>query len=234
MRERKPRKEAIEKGELFFLCHPGTEDIFSGYGLTTRWGSKAALEPLLAEPPNPIFTLYWDKEQSLWVSQITHPNEPPQEVRGVLERFGYGCLAVESDIGIVHVCHAADADIDGFVNKPVQSRWRLIKMPTAPLIRLELTIYDRTEEPYRFESFLNIAQKDQARVLAQLANQDRLYLAFYDDELQYRYTKVIPHDRQNWQYIDELTMESQEYWSQIPPEQRDFDMAKTEFMRQFV
>jgi hypothetical protein len=27
--------------------------------------------------------------------------------------------------------------VDGFANKPVISRWQLIKMPTAPLIRLE-------------------------------------------------------------------------------------------------
>lgn len=32
MVEREPGKETIGKGELFFLWHPGTEEIFSGYG----------------------------------------------------------------------------------------------------------------------------------------------------------------------------------------------------------
>ena len=39
MGEREPRKETIGKGELFFLWHPGTEEIFSAYGLTMRPGS---------------------------------------------------------------------------------------------------------------------------------------------------------------------------------------------------
>jgi hypothetical protein len=33
MHERAPGKEIIGTGELLFLSHPGTEDVFSGYGL---------------------------------------------------------------------------------------------------------------------------------------------------------------------------------------------------------
>jgi hypothetical protein len=32
MGEREKGKENIGRGEFFFLCHPGKEDIFSGYG----------------------------------------------------------------------------------------------------------------------------------------------------------------------------------------------------------
>ena len=135
---------------------------------------------------------------------------------------------------MIHVCHASNKDIEGFTNKPVISQWQLIKMPTAPLIRLELEILDRPDNPYRFESFLNIAEQDQANVLAKLANQDELYLAFYGDGLDYRCTKVMPHDKQQWQQIDELTMEARDYLYSIPPGNRDFDQAKAEFMRRFV
>jgi hypothetical protein len=152
--------------------------------------------------------------------------ELPEEIRQVFEAFGYGCLAAETNIGVVHVCHAADSDIEGLANKPVPYQWQLAKMPTASLIRLELAILDRPSNPYRFESFLNVAEEDQARVLAQLAGQDRLYLAFYGDDFNHRFTKVVNHDRQQWQYLDELVMEAVEHWHQIPPEQRDFDQAK--------
>jgi len=303
MREREPRKETIGKGELFFLWHPGTEEIFSAYGLTMRPGSKeflvgllmvdrpkpadpewlseveatfgechlvamtatgergiacqmqiepeslpylrrypgekadaikTALKPLLADPPNPVFTLRWDEEARLWRSQFASLTELPGKIREVFERFGYGCLAAETNVGVVHVCHAADSDIDGFADKPVLYQWQLIKMPTAPLIRLELVIVDHPINPYKFESFLNVAQEDQARVLSQLANQDQLYLAFYGDGLNYRFTKIIEHDKQQWQYLDELVREAIDYWGEIPPAQRDFDQAKAEFMRQFV
>jgi len=63
----------------------------------------------------------------------------------------------------------------------MRSQWRLFKMPTAPLIRLELFFLDRPENPYRFESFLNVAVEDQLQVLIQPANQERLFLAFYGD-----------------------------------------------------
>lgn len=47
MHERAPRKEAIGKGELFFLCHPKAEGTFSGYGLTMQPGTEELLVGLL-------------------------------------------------------------------------------------------------------------------------------------------------------------------------------------------
>ena len=291
-------REAPQQGDLYFLWHQGTEEIFSGYGLTRRPGNKellvgllmvdrprpadprwlkevevtfggyqlmpmtatgergiacqmqiepdslsglrqypgakapaikVALEPLLANPPKPVFALRWDEETRLWHSQFAPSAELPREIREVFERVGHGCLAAETNIGVVHVCHAADSDIGGFPNKPVLYHWRLIKMPTAPLIRLELAILDQPLNPYKFESFLNVAEEDQARVLAQLANQDWLYLAFHGDDLNHHFTKIVKHDRHQWQYLDELVMEAVDYWGEIPAERRDFDLAKAQF-----
>lgn len=47
MREREPNKEIIEKEELFYLWHPETDQIFSGYGLTNESGRKDRLVGLL-------------------------------------------------------------------------------------------------------------------------------------------------------------------------------------------
>lgn len=177
--------------------------------------------------------MQWNTEQQVWESQIQHPNELPEVLKEVMKVSGYGCLAVEADIGIVHVCYAPDRDIGGFTDKPVINRWQLIKMPTAPLIRLELIILDHLESPFRFESFLNVAEEDQAKILAQLANQNQLFLAFYGDDLSYRYTKIVALDGQKWQLIDELTEEASRYWELIPLEERDFDKAKAKFMEKF-
>jgi len=51
-------------------------------------------------------------------------------------------------------------------------------------------ILDDLLNPYKFESFSNVGQEDQARVLAQLANQDQLYLAFYGDDFDHRFTNA--------------------------------------------
>jgi hypothetical protein len=303
MGEREPGKETIQRGELFFLTHPGSEDIFSGCGLAIKQGRKnllvgmlmidrphpadpawlkhveevfgeyqlvpitvagermlvcqiviedqsigyirrgysekanaiqSALEPLLDNLPNPSFILRWNDEQKLWQSRIAYPNELPPEILNLFRGFGYGCLTVETDIGVVHVCHASDRDVAGFQDKPVLSQWQLIKMPTAPLIRLTLTIQDQPRNPYRFESFLNVAEANQENVLAQLANQDRLHLAFYGDDLQYRYTKIIPHSIQQWQFLDEMVMKAKKYWDSLPEGERDYEQAKADFMKRFV
>jgi hypothetical protein len=215
----------IEPESLPHLCRfPGDKAV----------AIQTALQPLLLNPPKPVFTLRWDEESRNWCSEFAATTELPEEIRQVFEGFGYGCLAAETNIGVVHVCHAADSDIEGFLNRPASYQWQLIKMPTAPLIRLQLTILDRPSNPYRFESFLNVADEDQARVLAQLAGQEQLYLAFYGDDLSHRFTKIVNHDRQQWQYLDELVAEALEHCHQIPPEHRDFDRAKAEFIRRFV
>lgn len=303
MGEQEPNREQISRGDLFYLRHPDTQDIFSGYGLVVKpgtkefltgllmvdrprpvdpaWldevkatygefqlvpmsrtgergilcqmviepeslthlqqipspaaaGIKLALEPFLEHPPKPVFSLHWDEETHLWRSTFAVSNELSPEIREVFERSGYGCLAAETNIGVVHVCHAPDKEIDGFAGKPMRSQWQLIKMPTAPLIRLELFILDRPENPYRFESFLNVAAEDQLQVLIQLANQDKLFLAFYGDWLNHRFTGVIEHSKQQWQQLDEIVEQALLYWESLPSAQRDFDQAKAEFMQRFV
>jgi hypothetical protein len=122
------------------------------------------------------------RRKRAWHSELGATNQLPREIREVFEKTSYGCLAAETNIGIVHVCHASDADIEEFRDKPILYQWQLIKMPTAPLVRLDMTVVDRPEDPYRFESFSNVTAEDQAQVLAELANQEKLHLAFYGDE----------------------------------------------------
>lgn len=302
MGEREPNKEIIEKGDLFFLGHPGTEAMFSGYGLIATPGSKeflvgllmvdrpqpanpawlqevtdkfgecqlvpmtaggerglvcqmqitpdsqahlrafadpkaaairTAMQPLLDDPPQPLLTLQWDEEKRIWRSSLLRLNELSPEIRGAFEQTGYGCLAAETNVGIVHVCYAPDADIEGFRGKPVVYQWQLIPMPTAPLIRLEMRVLDDPDNPFRFESFLNIGEADQARCLALLAQQEQLNLAFYGDDLHYRFTKVIIHDERQQTQLADLAQRAARFWQMLPPEQRDFDRAKAAFMRQY-
>ena len=40
-------KEIVNRGDLFFLDHPGAEDIFSGYGITLQYGRNDLLVGLL-------------------------------------------------------------------------------------------------------------------------------------------------------------------------------------------
>ena len=191
------------------------------------------LQSLLEELPAPALNLHWDEESHLWRSEFAVPNELPPQIREVFERSGYGCLAAESNRGIVHICHAPDRDIDGFQGKPVRTNWQLIEMPTAPLIRLEMAVMDNPFDPFRFESFLNVGEWDQLQVLTQLAGQKELYLVFYGDNLNYRFTTTLEHNEQQWQQLDEMIIAALDTWEQLPPEQRDYDLAKATFMARY-
>jgi hypothetical protein len=213
----------VEKDSLPYVCQ------FPADEKTTA--IEKFLKPLLEEPPKPVLILHWNMEAQLWQSRFPTLADLPTEIRDVFAQVDKGCLAAETNIGVVHICHAPDIDIQGFADKPVWYQWQLIKMPTAPLIRLELAIIDQPLNPYKFESFLNVAEADQVRVLNQLANQDELYLVFYGDNLKYRYTKVVAHDAYIRPQLDELIEQATHHWEELPPEQRDFDRAKAEFIR---
>ena len=301
MGEMEPRKEAIQRGSLYYLHHPGTDCVHSGYGLTlypdrpehlvgllmvdlpqradpvwlrsvantygdcplipmTAGGERGlacrmvieqdsiphlqrfpiplseqlqqALQPFLDEPPAPRLKLRWDPESQLWQSRFSPPNELTPELREVFEQHSYGCLAVESSAGVLHLCHAPDKDLEGFRGKPARYQWQLIEMSTAPLIRLEATILDNPLFPYLFESFLNVGEGDQLAILTQLAGQEELHLVFFGDDLEYRFTKSLPHDEQQWQQLDEIISRAVAYWEHLPLAQRDFDLAKYSFMLQ--
>ena len=203
MKEREPRKEVIGRGELFYLWHPGTAQIFSGYGLATEAGStdslvgllmidrprpadprwlqevemvfgelqlaamtargergivcrmqieadslphlrrfpgpittatQTALQPLLDDLPKPALRLRWDEQEQAWISQFALLTELPEAICTVFERTGYGCLAAETNIGIVHVCHAADKDIEGFADNVAQPGRREAARSGTPAI----------------------------------------------------------------------------------------------------
>ena len=191
---------------------------------------QTALRPLLDEPPAPTLGLRWDDEWRVWMSQMVFTTTLPPEIREVFENTGYGCVAAETNQGVVHICHAADADIAGFIDKPAYARWELVEMPTAPLVRLEFFVYDDPANPYRFESFLNIAAPDQMATLAELASQEELYMAFYGDDLTYHHTAVVPHGEQQWQRLDDIIASAELYWQRLPEEKRDFDLAKAAYM----
>jgi hypothetical protein len=64
---------------------------------------QTALQPLLVNPPKPVFTLRWDEESRNWRSEFAAMAELPEEIRQVFEGFGYGCLAAETCIGVIHI-----------------------------------------------------------------------------------------------------------------------------------
>jgi hypothetical protein len=134
---------------------------------------------------------------------------------------------------VVHVCHAAEQDIAAFQHAPVWYRWELALLPTAPVIRLNLAIIDRPHNPYRYESFLNIGNEDQARILEMLLSQAQLILPFYGEDFGHRFTKVVPNSAEQRTQLSDLARQATVHWQAIPVGQRDFDRAKALFQQRY-
>ena len=111
---------------------------------------------------------------------------------------------------------------------PMLVRHQLYSHPAAPVIRTVLTVYDDPSQPLRFESFINVAEQDQYADFAALANQERLVVLFYDEQLRHRLSKLIHAGLDN--AIAEMLARAEQVRSAIPAEHYDFGRAKAEVM----
>ena len=65
---KRENKETVGKGELHYLWHPETEDVFSGYGLTVEQERKDRLVGLLmVDRPHPVDPDWYHSRQSFQV-----------------------------------------------------------------------------------------------------------------------------------------------------------------------
>ncbi len=67
-------KERIQRGQLYFLSHPGS-DIFSGYGLTTQEGRNDHLAGvLIIDRPRPLDPDWLNRIDGRHFNQATRPS----------------------------------------------------------------------------------------------------------------------------------------------------------------
>jgi hypothetical protein len=111
--------------------------------------------------------------------------------------------------------------------------WRMIPMPTAPLIRFAAALFDNLYDPFRLEHFLNIGDPDQARCLSRLTQQSTLSFDFYDFDYEFTFSRPFAHPALMRARLESVVQQAVNYYDTIPPDQRDFDQAKELFQRYF-
>lgn len=155
--------------------------------------------------------------------------EIPPAIKDAFRRIGGGCLAVEINEEIVFLARASDVDIEGFANKPVACRWQHFEMPTAPLIRLHLTILDRPQNPTHFATFFDIANPESGAILWKQLEQETVTLAFLGDDWEQRFSIALPFPREQREVVRQLVARALGWLLRIPEERRDFGLAKAQF-----
>src|SRR5207248_4160656 len=112
------------------------------------------------------------------------PNQLPPEMADFLKDQEYACLMWGTDQGRVFVPKAPAREIQSLRgNVPVQLRHELHQHPSAPVIRMVVTIYDQPARPLAFDTFVNVADPQQRDDFATLSSQQELWLLFYDEQL---------------------------------------------------
>ena len=166
-----------------------------------------------------------------------HPSEPliPVELTPELADFlrrqhGYVCVTQATSEGTAYVVRAPAADLvtlRGTV--PVGLRHELFEHPSAPVIRTVLTIVDRPQHPLRLETFINIAEVDQRADFAALADQERLLLLLYDEQLRHRLSKLVPYPERS--AVPAILARAEELRAAIPSWRYNFERAKAAVMQ---
>ena len=114
MRETEPRKEIIQRGELYFLWHPTTSDVFSGYGLTMQEERKDRLVGLLmVDRPRPV--------DPQWL----------EDVKLVYGDYELVPMAANGDRGIVCQMYVAKESLP-YLNSSNRLRWMPLRRLWAP------------------------------------------------------------------------------------------------------
>ncbi len=111
---------------------------------------------------------------------------------------------------------------------PIGLQHALYDCPTAPVIRMLTTIYDRPGQPLKFETFVNVGDEQQRADFAALGAQDALFMLFYDQGLTHRLTKQVQLPQP--QVVDQVLELADRLRAAIADDQFDFDRAKQAVM----
>jgi hypothetical protein len=158
------------------------------------------------------------------------PNELPLDLAEFLRDQPYACLTHATDRGTVLVMKAPGHEIESVRGRlPIQVRHELHQYPTAPVIRMVVTLYDQPARPLAFESFINVEDPQQRSDYAALANQPELHMLFYDESLAHRLTKSVSHTVRD--QVPEVLRKADDLFHAIPEAEFNYDIAKAAVMR---
>ena len=153
------------------------------------------------------------------------PSPLPPDLAQFLRDRTFACLTHPTDQGTILVIKAPGREIESLRGRvPIRISHELYDHPSAPVIRMVLTIYDQPERPLALETFINVEDQQQRSDYEGLTGHDELLMLFYDEGLVHRLTKAVKN-------LDGATMRAvlnraDELFRAIPRDQFDFDAAK--------
>lgn len=148
----------------------------------------------------------------------------------VFQQMGFGCLPVWTNHGCALFVHMDNRTIKDCRYAVHLVKLELHEVDGCPLIRLDVKVYDRPDDPLHMDCFLNINREDKSHLLAinALAEQEWLVFHWYDENLKYVRSSGIRWREEQKKAAKEIIAKALEIIEKTGG--GDFDRAKEKFM----
>jgi len=157
------------------------------------------------------------------------------EVKAFLRTQGFAVLALELDLGQgpeAVVVVKATRDVVGALRgreAPVEVGWLVERTDDGPVLCLALRCEEAGVGELAGEAFFDPADPDDLALLGRLATQERLRVAFLDEELEPAWVAALPWDEVRRLETDQARDRAEELLERAPG--YDFARAKERFHR---
>lgn len=155
-------------------------------------------------------------------------NELPAELKDALTGVTTAALFVQFDTGPGLIVKAPARDLERLRAAPVLYRWELGRFDGGPVLCLGLAFLDDPTRPMEAEAFLNVADVDDLCLAYSLGEVDRLDFHFFNERLEYAYSKRISHRSPQRAELADLIQAALEW---LPGRDLDWAAARAEFER---
>jgi hypothetical protein len=109
-------------------------------------------------------------------------------------------------------------------------RLELHEVDGCPLLRLDVAVYDRRQDPLRMDCFLNIQDEHAIHAVEALVEQEWMVFHWYDEQLRYVRSSGIHWPEENRKEATEMIAAAREIIARTGG--GDFDRAKAKYMKQ--
>jgi hypothetical protein len=149
------------------------------------------------------------------------------ELRAALQTVESACLIAEVNYETAVIVKVEGRDAEGFRGAPIKYWYELGPMEAGPVLCLAVEVLDDPTQPFFMETLLNVASEYDLLLARKLQAQRTLTLHFFDENLEYHFSKCIQHRDQQRRELSQLVEMALEYLATMS--EPDWKRARQQF-----
>ena len=156
------------------------------------------------------------------------------DLKETFKKIGYGGIPEWTNTGCTFFCYMDDRTCRQVKSAVHNVKLEYYEIDNCVLIRFNVVVYDRLDDPLRFDAFINMGNKNHNYMLDALMVQEWLIFYWYGEDFIYKRSTGIRWKEENRNWVKEIVRRGGEY---IEKNRRDgvridFDRVKDKFMRE--